>query len=117
MSVEETFEVDEFGVFKVRQDITKQLEKIAQTENSCYKNFYYENNHQFIFLFDTSNKITYKNINSKRTKIFESLPGNELINFFYIDCYKTIIFIYEKGDIFIIPVDFIESIWNLNNTR
>ena len=35
--------------------------------------------------------------------------NNQLINFFLLPVYKSIIFLYEKGDLFIIPVKFVDS--------
>ena len=106
----EKYELDDFGVFKVISHQKIQLEKIAETVNSNYKNFYYDSNHEFIFLFDSSNKITYNNLINKKLKVFDSFTKNDLINFFFIECYKSIIFIYEKGDLYIIPVEFVECI-------
>jgi hypothetical protein len=60
---------------------------------------FYQSNNEIIFLQSSKNV----------KKIFQGLTNNKLVNFQYIQSYNSLILLFERGDLFIIPMSFLDS--------
>ena len=59
--------------------------------------------------YQSDNSIIFNKSKANLTKTFNGLTNNKLINMHIISNYNSIVLIFERGDLFIIPTNFIES--------
>jgi len=64
---------------------------------------------EFELFYLSNNSFIYHNKIKDLTKIFEGLDLNDLINFIYVPNINSLILLFRKGDLFIIPIIYLES--------
>jgi len=69
---------------------------------------------EFELFFLSNNTFLYHNKIKDFTKIFEGPELNDLINFIYVPNINNLVLLFKKGDLFLIPIIYLESKFILN---
>lgn len=64
---------------------------------------------EFELFYLSNNTFLYHNKTKDFTKVFEGLDANDLINYIYVANINSLILLFRKGDLFIIPLIYLES--------
>ncbi len=64
---------------------------------------------EFELFYLSNNTFLYHNKIKDFSKTFDGLDLNDLINFIYVPNINSLILLFQKGDLFIIPVIYLES--------
>jgi hypothetical protein len=107
---EETFDsamnnVD-LGLFSIEEKFSMDLKS-----SSTLINFNYDEENNLYLFYSNDNRITYLNETQNFKKIFEGLYNNKLTHLSFIteNNSSALVLLFEKGDLFIIPNNFIEG--------